>query len=218
MTILVRSHWNLGFMKAGAQRSLGPALFCDETGFNLFGLSLTTRNCGESHARCVILWFPAHMLRGKSNKRFVDSGNRPTQPYAPVLIVVCVTWRPISCGAAELRSRGFQNAANRPSRYVSLILAREWKLRQKSPFGQSDVASFGASDILNDLFYPKWARGSVALCYEPEGRELETRWGDILILPNPSGALVSGFYSTSNRNEYQKQTNNVSGEQNLAGV
>jgi hypothetical protein len=53
-------------------------------------------------------------------------------------------------------------------------------------------------------------RGSVvtkALCYKPEGRGFDTRWGEFLNLPNP------GVYSASNRNEYQKhKNNNVSGE------
>jgi hypothetical protein len=35
-------------------------------------------------------------------------------------------------------------------------------------------------------------------------------------LPNPSGALGSGVYSASNRNEYQKQKNNISEEQSAA--
>jgi hypothetical protein len=45
------------------------------------------------------------------------------------------------------------------------------------------------------LFLPsctvcKGARGSVvvkALCYKPEGRGFDTRWGEFLNLPNPSG-------------------------------
>jgi hypothetical protein len=61
------------------------------------------------------------------------------------------------------------------------------------------------------------ARGSVvvkALCYKPEGRGFETRWGEwflssYLILPV---ALGPGVYSASNRNEYQRHKNNVSGE------
>jgi hypothetical protein len=66
------------------------------------------------------------------------------------------------------------------------------------------------SDILG-------AGGSVkALCYKPEGRGFETRWSEwfiffpiYLILP---AALGPGVYSVSNRNEYQKQKNNVCGE------
>jgi hypothetical protein len=37
------------------------------------------------------------------------------------------------------------------------------------------------------------ARGSIvvkALCYIPEGREFDTRWGDFLNLPNPSGRTM----------------------------
>jgi hypothetical protein len=53
-----------------------------------------------------------------------------------------------------------------------------------------------------------------ALCYKPEGRGFETRWGEwflsiYLILPVPIGP---GVYSASNRNEYQKHKSNVSGE------
>jgi hypothetical protein len=51
-------------------------------------------------------------------------------------------------------------------------------------------------------------------CYKPEGLGFETRWGELifsiyLILP---AALGPGVYSASNRNEYQKQRNNVSVE------
>jgi hypothetical protein len=61
------------------------------------------------------------------------------------------------------------------------------------------------------------ARGSVvvkALCYKPEGRGFETRWDEwflsiYLTLPV---ALGPGVYSASNRNEYQKHKNNVTGE------
>jgi hypothetical protein len=36
-------------------------------------------------------------------------------------------------------------------------------------------------------------------------------------LPNPSAALAPEVYSAYNRNEYQKQKNNVSGEWKAAG-
>jgi hypothetical protein len=67
------------------------------------------------------------------------------------------------------------------------------------------------------LKYKSGVRGSVvvkALCYKPEGRGFETQWGEwflssylILLV-----ALGPGVYSASNRNEYQKHKNNVSGE------
>jgi hypothetical protein len=47
-----------------------------------------------------------------------------------------------------------------------------------------------------------------ALRYIPEGRGLDTQWGDFLNLPNPSGRIGPGVYSASNRNEYQKHKNN----------
>jgi hypothetical protein len=53
-----------------------------------------------------------------------------------------------------------------------------------------------------------------AVCYKPKGRVFETRLGELivliyLILPAALGRTV---YSTSNGNEYQKQTSNVYGE------
>jgi hypothetical protein len=51
----------------------------------------------------------------------------------------------------------------------------------------------------------KEARGSVvikALCYRPEGRGFDTRWGEFWNL-NLQAALGPGVYSVSNRNEYQ---------------
>jgi hypothetical protein len=53
-----------------------------------------------------------------------------------------------------------------------------------------------------------------ALCYKPEGRGFETRLGEsissiYLIL---LAALGTEFYPASNRNEYQKQENDVPGE------
>jgi hypothetical protein len=56
------------------------------------------------------------------------------------------------------------------------------------------------------------ARDSVAveaLCYKSEGRGLEIRLGEYLILPAALGPRV---YSASNRNEYQNHANIVSGE------
>jgi hypothetical protein len=52
-----------------------------------------------------------------------------------------------------------------------------------------------------------------ALCCKPEGRRFETGWGEwissvYLILP---AALGPAVYSACNRNEYQKQGNNVPG-------
>jgi hypothetical protein len=67
----------------------------------------------------------------------------------------------------------------------------------------------------------------VVMAYKPEGCGLETRWGEFfsiyLIL---LAALGPGVYSSSNRNEYQKQKNNVFGSRvrpvrradNLAGI
>jgi hypothetical protein len=80
--------------------------------------------------------------------------------------------------------------------------------------------SWGIFDKLDTFkIYPSvgGARGSVvvkAQCYKPEGRGFETGWGKWFlssypILPVSQGP---GVYSVSNRNEYQKHKNNVSGE------
>jgi hypothetical protein len=58
------------------------------------------------------------------------------------------------------------------------------------------------------------------LCYKLEGRRFETQCAErifsiYLILP---AALVPGVNPASNRNEYQKQKNDVSGEQSAAGA
>jgi hypothetical protein len=66
--------------------------------------------------------------------------------------------------------------------------------------------------INNSEEYTQGACGGVvvkALCYKPEGRRFETRWGDWIfsmdvILPAAQG---HGVYSATNRNEYQKQIN-----------
>jgi hypothetical protein len=52
------------------------------------------------------------------------------------------------------------------------------------------------------------------LCCKPEGRGFELLWGEwifsiYLIL---SATLGPGIYAASNKNEYQKQKNNISGE------
>jgi hypothetical protein len=55
------------------------------------------------------------------------------------------------------------------------------------------------------------ASGSIvvkALRYELEGRDFETRWGEFLNLPNPSGRGRPGVHSAYNRNEYQNHKNN----------
>jgi hypothetical protein len=59
-----------------------------------------------------------------------------------------------------------------------------------------------------------------ALCYKPEVAglrpdEVNELFSIYLILP---ASLGPGVHSAANRNEYQKQTNNVSGEQSAAGA
>jgi hypothetical protein len=54
----------------------------------------------------------------------------------------------------------------------------------------------------------------MALCYKLKGRGFETLLDDFFfsIYPILLAALAPGVYLASNRNEYQKQKNNVSGE------
>jgi hypothetical protein len=62
---------------------------------------------------------------------------------------------------------------------------------------------------VSSIYIYKAERGRVvvkALSYYPEGHGFETRWDEGI----PAG-LAPGVYSASNRNEYQKQRNNVSG-------
>jgi hypothetical protein len=58
------------------------------------------------------------------------------------------------------------------------------------------------------------------LCYKLEGSGFEIRWSELLfsIYLILQAALGPGVYSASNRNEYQKQKNNVSGEKGAAGA
>jgi hypothetical protein len=48
-----------------------------------------------------------------------------------------------------------------------------------------------------------------ALCYKQEDRGLETRRGEFFNLPLFLVTLGPGVYTASNRNEYQKQKNNL---------
>jgi hypothetical protein len=61
------------------------------------------------------------------------------------------------------------------------------------------------------------ARGNIVvkvLCYKPEGRGFETLWGEWIsaLYVILTAALGPWVHPASNRNEYQKQKNNVSGK------
>jgi hypothetical protein len=80
-----------------------------------------------------------------------------------------------------------------------LILPRYWTLSILHAIMQP--RSFD-----NSILYLE-ARGNVVvktLGYKPESRGFETRWGEILNLPNLPAALGPGVHSASNRNEYRK--------------
>jgi hypothetical protein len=69
----------------------------------------------------------------------------------------------------------------------------------------------GTSVHINGIFHKFRGRVVVkALCYKPEGRGFDIQW-IYSIFQMLSAALGPGFYSASNRNEYQKQKNNVLG-------
>jgi hypothetical protein len=79
------------------------------------------------------------------------------------------------------------------------------------------VASPHVTSYRHLLLLLTGARGSVvveALCYKPEGRGLQTRYCELIfsICLILSAAVGPGVYSASNRNGFQKQKNNVSGE------
>jgi hypothetical protein len=59
-----------------------------------------------------------------------------------------------------------------------------------------------------------------ALCYKPEDHGFHTWWGKLIfsIFPILLVALGPGVYLASNRNEYQKQKNNITGEWSMVGV
>jgi hypothetical protein len=89
-----------------------------------------------------------------------------------------------------------------------------WTVQGQLQNGKDLSVCSGASTMeLVSALWVKGAHGSVvikALCYKPEGRRFDTRWGEFLNLPNPSGRTR---HSASNRNEYQKHKNNdISGE------
>jgi hypothetical protein len=73
------------------------------------------------------------------------------------------------------------------------------------------------------LFYIQGACSSIVvktLCYKPKGHSFDSLvrlldFSIYLILP---ATLGPGVYSASNRNKYQKDRNNVSGELRAAGV
>jgi hypothetical protein len=97
----------------------------------------------------------------------------------------------------------------------------KWEVSTNKKHKQVKYISYSYEKILlvlSLLVYVIYgARGSVVvkgLGYKAEGREFETWWNEwissiYLILPV---ALGLGVHSASNRNEYQKQKNNVSGE------
>jgi hypothetical protein len=92
--------------------------------------------------------------------------------------------------------------------YVLISLVkRNWILRSISSNRVSYVGAHGSVVVK-------------AAWYKPEGHVFESRWGEwiVSIYLIHLGALGPGVYSASNWNEYQKQKNNVSGEESAAGT
>jgi hypothetical protein len=98
--------------------------------------------------------------------------------------------------AAKLQDRNDQAACGR-------ILPNTKTHNTSTDYSQTNT-------FIEPFYQAIGARGSVvvkALCYKPEGRGFdsdEVNFEICLIL----AALGPGVYSASNRNEYQKQTNN----------
>jgi hypothetical protein len=67
---------------------------------------------------------------------------------------------------------------------------------------------------MSHKFMDAYAESEGALFYKPEDCGFETLWGELIfsICLILSAALGPGVYSAYNRNEYQKQKNDVSGE------
>jgi hypothetical protein len=109
----------------------------------------------------------------------------------------------------------------RYSNFLELICAQPCPLcgtsivRKSSevPLSSGENRTSGSVCFLNEFFKNVFTLLVKTLCCKPEGRGFETVWGEwissvYLILP---AALGPGVYSASNRNEHQKQANNVPG-------
>jgi hypothetical protein len=111
------------------------------------------------------------------------------------------------------------------TRFLTVTLVHASSFQSAMLLNGTERPTFEAKheySILNRLLYMEdyihiGTRSRVVvkvLCYKPEGRGFEARSGECifsiyLILP---AALGPGVHSASNRNEYQKQKNNVSGQ------
>jgi hypothetical protein len=78
--------------------------------------------------------------------------------------------------------------AQKQNDQVSQILA-DFYIFATVWLNQTTVTDYKIRSLFDKLTDTLGARDSVvvkALCYNPEGRGLKTRWGDFLNLPNPS--------------------------------
>jgi hypothetical protein len=94
---------------------------------------------------------------------------------------------------------------------------RQPAIHRAAPTGRLAYISESKGHLAATAWREAGTRGSAvvkALCYKTEDRGFETRWRErifsmYLIL---KAALGPGVHSASNRNEYQKQKNNISSE------
>jgi hypothetical protein len=98
-----------------------------------------------------------------------------------------------------------------PHQIQAISIRNETIHQSPPPPPQMEVNSCVSHNLF--MLPTQWKQIYKALCYQPEGRGFDTRWGEwifsiYLILPVTLGPV----YSVSNINEYQKQKNNVSGE------
>jgi hypothetical protein len=83
---------------------------------------------------------------------------------------------------------------------------------RRIPYGRN----LGFLDRINNTTVGKWsANDTVRKVMGSRPNEVNEFFSIYLILP---AALGAGVYSASNRNEYQKQENNVPDDQSAAGV
>jgi hypothetical protein len=133
----------------------------------------------------------------------------------PLLLGQLWVWGRCVCLAV---CRNMSKSSSRARYWDSIGWLREVTSRQpllvQVPLTRDTDTSHGQ---YNNTLYDAGARGGVVvklLCYKPEGRGFETRWGKLIfsIHLNLPAALGPGVYSASNRIEYQKQKDNVSWE------
>jgi hypothetical protein len=98
-------------------------------------------------------------------------------------------WLRFSPHHRQLYSRNF-SAVLVPSTHHFPTIGVEWRALHNKSATLHTYFRLEYNSVNNYYFFKMGARGSVvvkALCYKPEGRAINTRWGEFLNVPNPSG-------------------------------